>query len=334
MKISGIDKDIEEIIYYLDEKGFKPYASCDGVIENHKEKESVGQAYIAFLKSSRIIELMSVFLRDKENFCVTISSEEYLKPHELYGNTISGTTYQVSFSNKYGERTTDFESIIKNTVVGKEDITSEEKTKLEILDKVLGANPNSNIAFNVIFNTDYQPYMNKSGKINELRITTKVGDEKLDGDIILRDEIDMKELANILSAKYNMEEKEEFSQEYTETEFICAQSDKCSCSIYFTDDHLPQIIERIQYVRDIENTLPRFVGEEYVGNDDIIYEEEYEEMWELEDDFIEEEVQEEKTSLEQREAMLCKLEKNEEILIKLEQMLRRDRPKDENSIGE
>ena len=39
MKISGIDKDFEDIIYYLDKKGLKPFASCDGVEKNHEDDE-------------------------------------------------------------------------------------------------------------------------------------------------------------------------------------------------------------------------------------------------------------------------------------------------------
>lgn len=48
MKISGIDKDFEDIIYYLDSNGFKPFASCDGVEANHVNQNDVGDAYIAF----------------------------------------------------------------------------------------------------------------------------------------------------------------------------------------------------------------------------------------------------------------------------------------------
>ena len=50
MKISGIDKDFEDIIYYLDAKGYKPFASCDGVEANHERPKEVTDAYISFLK--------------------------------------------------------------------------------------------------------------------------------------------------------------------------------------------------------------------------------------------------------------------------------------------
>lgn len=336
MKISGIDKDIESIIYYLDSNGFKPYASCDGVIENHEKDEEVGEAYIAFLKSPKIIELMSAFFLDKENFSVTLKSEEHSEPHELYGNIISGNIYQVSFSNQYSERTDSFENIIRNIVEGKEVISSKEKTQLEILDKILEENSNSDVAFEVNFNRNYQPHMNKSGKINELIVTTKVGDEKVDGDIILKNEIDMNELANILSKKYNMPKKEDsFEEKYQENEFIFSQCDRCSCLIYFTDEHFPQILEMIQYIRDIAHTLPTFESKEWIGDYEETFDDEYDEMWQLEDDEFDKEIMEEqKTALEQREEILIKLEEESEQLTKLEQMIEKFRAKDENSIGE
>ncbi len=336
MKISGIDKDIEKSIYYLDANGFKPYASCDGVIENHKKDDKVGDAYISFLKSPKIIDLMSIFLNDKENFSVGMNSETHLGIHELYGNIISGNAYQVRFSNKYGERTTGFENIIRNVVEGKVEIPSEEKQKLEKLDKILEENSDSDITFEVRFNINYQPHMNKSGKINELVIETKRGDEKPQGDIIINTERDMNELANILAEKYNMPKRQEsFEEEYPEDEFIIAQYDKTSCSIYFTDEHFEQILDKIQFIKGIANTLPIFESREWTGDFDELVDEEYDEMWEFEDNqFYEEDLEESKTALEEREAILSKLENEEEKLIKLEQMIERFKAKDENSIGE
>ena len=126
MKISGIDKDFVDIIYYLDSKGFKPFASCDGVWANHENPNEVGDAYISFLKSPRIIELMAEFLKDGENFDVMLKSDSHEGPYELYGNIISGTTYNVYFSNKNGEKTDHFKNIIKKTVEKEHSVPSDE----------------------------------------------------------------------------------------------------------------------------------------------------------------------------------------------------------------
>lgn len=61
MKISGIDKDLEDLIYYLDANGFKPFASCDGVIANHENPQEVGDAYISFLKAKEYLTLWQHF---------------------------------------------------------------------------------------------------------------------------------------------------------------------------------------------------------------------------------------------------------------------------------
>lgn len=108
MKISGIDKDFEDIIYDLDSKGFKPY--------------------------------------------------------EMYGNIISGTTYNVHFHNKK---------------------------------RVLEENSDFDLSFSVSLNGQYQPHMEKIFKINELIITTKSGNERVDGDVIIHTERDMEVLASI-----------------------------------------------------------------------------------------------------------------------------------------
>ena len=112
MKISGIDKDFINIVNYLDKNGFKPFASCDGVLENHSDPSSVTSAYISFLKSPQIIKLMAAFLRDKETFKVTIGNNSNIEQHFLYDNLITGNEYSVYFSNKMGQATSYFEKII------------------------------------------------------------------------------------------------------------------------------------------------------------------------------------------------------------------------------
>ena len=49
---------------------------------------------------------MAEFLKYKENFNIVLTSEDHFRRYELYGNIISGTTYDVNFSNKFGEKHT------------------------------------------------------------------------------------------------------------------------------------------------------------------------------------------------------------------------------------
>lgn len=318
MKISGIDKDFEDIIYYLDSNGFKPFASCDGVEANHINPNDVDDAYIAFLKSSKITSLMAEFLKDKENFNITLKSEDHFKPHEVYGNIISGTNYSVYFHNKNGERTQYFKNIIRNLVERKEQFQSNEQENLEMLERVLEENSDCDLAFSVSLNGQYQPHMGKAGNINELIITTKSGNERVEEDVIIHTERDMEILASILAKKYNIKERKDGFGEYPETEFIMPRFDKCSCSIYFTDEHFNQILEQIQYIRQIAHIIPTFEAKEGIGDDEYDYED-----WDINGEMIDEYVSEEfgDTPLSKREKRLAELEKEAEELLLEEQQI-------------
>lgn len=332
MKISGIDKDFEDIIYYLDAKGYKPYASCDGVEANHERPEDVTDAYIAFLKSPKIIDLMAMFLKDKENYTVSLNSGDDERPIELYGNIISGTRYGVYFNNKSGENSDKFKSTIRNTVEQKEPIPSDEKRRLEILNKVLEESSDSDLEFQVDFNTRYQPFIRKEGKINELTVKTKIGEEKIEDNISIKTEFDMEVLANILSEKYHMPQKSDnIDEKYLETEFVTSCCDKTSCTIYFIDEHLPQILEQIKYIKEIAHMLPTFESREWIGSDEEFeklidedycgdyYDEEYEKEDEIQWEKLEDFEENEGTPLKQREEKLFTLEQEAKELLKQEQ---------------
>ena len=62
--------------------------------------------------------------------------------------------------------------------------------------------------------------MRKTGRINELTITTKSENGEIDGNIMIQTERDMEVLANILSKKYNIHQMVDSADEYPETEFI------------------------------------------------------------------------------------------------------------------
>lgn len=323
MKISGIDKDFEDIIYYLDSNGFKPFASCDGVEANHVNPNDVNYAYIAFLKSPKIINLMAEFLKDKENFNIMLNSEKNFKPYELYGNMISGINYAVHFTNKKGERTQYFKSIIRNLVEREETCIGNELEKLDMLERVLEENSNSDLSFSVSLNGQYQPHMRKKGKINELTITPKSGNGRVEGDVIIQTKRDMEALASILSEKYNITKRKDDFGEYPETEFIMSRFDKCSCSIYFTDEHFNQILEQIQYIGQIAHTIPTFESKEGIGDDEEFFDEYGYEEWDMDNEMLEQYMSEEfeETLLSKRENILAKLEEEAEELSVEEQQI-------------
>lgn len=247
LKISGIDKGFTEIIEYLNEQGYKPFSSCDGIIKNHSKPHEVNVAYISFLKSDRITELMSAFLKDSETFNIKISSCTHKEPYYLYGNNIEGNTYSVYFSNKQGEYSNYFEKIIRTTNTRKINIQEEEKKKLIILDELLEKNKESQLSYSIEFNSNYQPYMNKSGKINKLSIRTKdeYGYAK-----------DMNQLLNILIKKIDIAKKDENNTEkYDKDEFIISHNNNSECTIYFKEYRFYDIANLIGYISSIENQL-------------------------------------------------------------------------------
>ena len=134
MKISGIDEDFVDIINYLDKIGYKPFASCDGVLAHHDDPEMVDDAYISFLESPKIVELMASFLKDGK-FTITFENATRQKPYDLYGNEITGNHYSVYFSNLEGELTSYFMDIIMQTT--KENIDKDDVAKLSKLSSIL-----------------------------------------------------------------------------------------------------------------------------------------------------------------------------------------------------
>lgn len=192
MKKTNIDKGFIEIVNYLDDKGFKPWASCDGVLANHKNKKDVNRAYLSFMNSEKIIELMTAFYRDRE-FEINISNSFNAKSRNYCGNTIKGNTYTVYFSNLYGEKLNYFFRIIKGICEEKIIISDEEKEGLKQTGDIIKDTEGEELYFSVHLNSSYQPYMARHGKVNVLNVTTKEG---------LELQRNMKNLGDMISQKF------------------------------------------------------------------------------------------------------------------------------------
>lgn len=269
MKISNIDKDFINIINYLDKMKFKPFASCDGVIKNHSEENKPNQAYISFLESPQIIDLMTAFLRDSDTFTVGLETDSYSKPHYLYDNLLEGNHYLVSFENEKGDKTSYFEKIIEGIAEGRIIISDEEKAKLNTINQVLKGDEKSELSFSIYLNSRYQPYTNKDDKINSLWVGTKENGEY---------GLNMTELANKISQKYDIPIKLDSREEVFDVdEFITCWFDDSTCEVYFKEENLPKILEIIRYCRDIQYELSKYEIKEV----DFDYSDNDEEDWNL-----------------------------------------------------
>ena len=248
MVISGIDEDFVDIVDYLNSKGFCPFSSCDGVLAHHGNKDKPTNAYIAFLKSNRIIDLMLALLRDKSSFSVSFSNSTHTQPYELYGNMISGKTYSVSFNNLQGQLTEYFKKIVRGVVDEKILISDEEREVIMGLDECLEKDEDSEINFIVELNGGYQPFTNRSGKTNRLIISTKEGPNY---------NRDMQEMAQIISERFGISlKKDNEGENFEDTdEFILTLSDRCSLEYYFKGEDLSRVIEIIELTRAKEGSL-------------------------------------------------------------------------------
>ena len=266
MKVGEIDEDFKYIIDLLNQKGFKPFASCDGVLAHHSEgKEPLG-AYISFMDSQRIIDLLAALSRDSELFCLEISSGRNI-PYSLYGNLIRGKQFRVGFSNSDGSVTRYFEKIITKTIDGSIKVSKEEKLPFKKIVTALDKDKRSDLRIYVTLNGEYQPYMKTPGKINSLRITTECSR-------------DMYEMSEILSERYGICKKIMlFNEGYEEDIFITAPDSK-ECAIYFKDEHFDRVLSMLPDIRQIGKTLP--IREDY-NVDYVAYKEWQEDLCEPDD---------------------------------------------------
>ena len=228
MKISGIDEDLENIINYLDRSGYKPFASCDGVLAHHEHPEDVEDAYISFLESHKIVELMASFLKDGR-FTITFENSNSITPYNLYGNEIAGNVYSTNFYNQNGEMTSVLNSIVMQATKDKGLDVDDEVIQLKRLSDTLKQNDhNSELKYSVSFASRMEP--------NRLSISTKMGCKPKD----------MDQLIDRLQNQFQ-------DEEITIDNFTKSDS---RFEITFSDEQFEQILGLISYCKSIEYSLP------------------------------------------------------------------------------
>ena len=231
---------------------------------HHEHREQVTNAYIAFLKSPKIIDLMAAYLRDKDVFQINIHGNSSVNQHNYMGNVIEGNTYSVHFKNHFGEITQYFEKIARYITRGKVIIEDDEKSDLlEISDAIKSAD-DSELYFSVELNTEYQPYMQKSGKINCLIVDTK------DGLGYIRDlSLALPDICEKLGIPIkNIDNCEE---DFISGEFAVDNGRNSSrAEIYFEDGRIKQVPEIIKIFKELCAHLPTrkvICGDDYAPSD-------------------------------------------------------------------
>lgn len=272
MKITDIDKDFVDIINNLNDSGFRPWASCDGVDRNHDPDKKPIHAYISFLNSSNIIDLMSALYKDKENFSIEIRTPSHVYPYYYYENLIEGLIFSVRFENHNSERTDYFSRIINGVIDKSIKVGQDETRLLTDISNLLGHDDNSLLYLEVCLNYRYHMTSCLDERINSISIGSKSGSNRC---------LDMEEALNKVSQDYGLEVVEYYDKKFVDKhkEFIYKVG-QYYFNVYLTDENVNKIPEIIQKVQEMEKDLktckssqmdePGDMDEEYLDDDDFI----------------------------------------------------------------
>lgn len=285
IKYEDIDKDFKTLIPYLIHKGYKTFASCDGVLANHINPNEVTLAYISFMYSHKVLELFSLFAKDKD-FSLVMQTPNHTKSYQYGGNTISGNTYAVYFDNKDGsftnfnsddrEKNLDtlstktlpyFHRIIKSY---EEDLVQPDTNTLGLLQKITQTLQNaeqSDLCFQISTNTQiFHPFIDKA---NYLEITTKYGTGTIINLCELYDLLKEKNISKIVSETRPVD----FTHSNSNT--ILSVSD-FNIFVKFTDNQFDEILDIINFAKENESKLSRKEIDESDFDDSELYYEDFE----------------------------------------------------------
>lgn len=264
MKVSDIDKQIVDIIDFMNEKEMKPFASCDGVLEEHEEKyreiygenfdsllkerpEMILCGYISFMENEYSKELLANALDND----LIVEFSTVSKDYEIYGNTVSGRIYTIRFLNLNGEKTELVNKVIRETCDG---TMIPSKENFEFVQNIMNAIPSEPNKYKAIltlnsiknFNTDKDDF----GKHASIFIMKNDGYE-----------IDGEEFAKWFSEEYDMQlYTNEDSKNEVEPERSYAYyrlDTKSRSSIILRDEYIERIPEMLEKMFAHEFTITK-----------------------------------------------------------------------------
>lgn len=256
MNVYNLDKDFEDIIPYLIEKGFRTYASCDGVLAHHTPRNLPLTAFISFLHSEQIDKLLAACYDKKDLFTVCMSTQHKKDPYELYDNEISGNHYTIYFKNFRGERTEEFKEFLHETIENREPV---DENKLAFIKRLMAAMEESqrptdekqdvsDTSFEIELNGKYHIVNEeKTDKMNYVKATTKLGHGYYRN---------MQGAAEAIAEKYGLPiiDEQECS-ETDEVEYVQVAINGTEVAVFLKDENVEKIPEIMDLVHSIENEL-------------------------------------------------------------------------------
>lgn len=153
--VSDIDIGILPLVELLNDNDFRPFASCDGLVEHHKDKwgnpnpDEIVNAYVSMLDSESTRNLFAV-LMDNDSFNLNISNPEV--PYMLYGNEISGLKFSVYFDSYIGDNLKLLLEIVNEIILGKMIVDEKNRKKIDLICNLLESkyvDDNLSISFDI-----------------------------------------------------------------------------------------------------------------------------------------------------------------------------------------
>ena len=145
MLVSGLDKEVEEIVNLMNQNGMRPYASCDGSIKTHKangELDGIISGYIAMLDGNKARDLFAI-LQEDDSYKLSITSQE---DNVLYGNELKGLRFTIYFDNLMGGKVDELTDFLKSYLDRKIKPTKEQRKRIDEIASLVGINKDNEVA--------------------------------------------------------------------------------------------------------------------------------------------------------------------------------------------
>ena len=150
MLVSGLDKEVEEIVNILNANGMKPFASCDGTIKGHMDDEGKYEhtlGYISMLDSDKVRDWFAL-LQEDDSYNLKITSQSDVM---LYGNKISGLRYGIYFDNLRGGKVEELTQKLNDYLSGNIKPTKEQRARIDEVSRLVALNKDDNmiVSYNI-----------------------------------------------------------------------------------------------------------------------------------------------------------------------------------------
>lgn len=238
----NLDEDVKAPIELLIDNGFETIASCDGVLDHHKDiTYELGKGYIAFAVTDKALDFVALMIDNGYEFAN--SNKNTKSSFELYGLTRTGNDITFQFKNHNQENSNKVLELTKGFIF--ENLAPSEKSKTFIhnLNKTLCKDDDiKDLSFTYLSN-----FALYEKKCPALIIRNKDNLEK---------NFDYDDLVNILRKNFNIEECAYKDLTTNSSEIRIAKTDVL-LTLCFNENKKNEILDLINYLKNNEDKIKR-----------------------------------------------------------------------------